>query len=175
MFKNMQKRIEKISQYFTDFKVSEGLVYITVKFNKKWQVPSNELLDEMFKVNYVKKNDGTGYYFFSAIENGMYNVFDAVDFTIEFNLNLEEKTNLLQEKINELKELFMVLPIETLRTIKFKYTEKRTKKNKTTEEPNKQVVDNTNFSNTGVTVTIEEKIENENNSLLEFAQELIDK
>ena len=149
----MQKRIEKINTYFTDFKVSEGLVYISVNFPKKWQVPSNELLDDMFKVKCVNKNDGTGYYFFSSIENGMYNVFDAVDFTIEFNVNLEEKTNLLQEKINELKSLFMTLPIETLRTIKFKYNEKQTKKskkNKSNEEQVSLVNDNTDNSETTI-------------------------
>ena len=40
----MQKRIEKINQYFNDFKVCDGLVYISVDFPKKWQIPSNELL-----------------------------------------------------------------------------------------------------------------------------------
>jgi hypothetical protein len=170
----MQKRIEKINSYFTDFKISDGLAFITVNFSKKWQIPSNELLDEMFNVKCVNKNDGSGYYYFSPIENGLYNVFDAVDFTIEFNMNLEEKTNLLQEKINELKNLFVSLPIETLRTIKFKYNEKQTKKNKknkSNDEIVNQVVDNTDYSETTVNNVVENI--NENNSLLEFAQELI--
>lgn len=174
----MQKRIEKINQYFNDFKVCDGLVFISVDFSKKWQVPSNELLDEMFKVKYVNKNDGTGYYFFSPIENGMYNVFDAVDFTIEFNLNLEAKTMLLQEKIEELKKLFTELPIEILKTLEFKYSEKKPKntrknnkkKNINSEEILKtEITDNTDCSTT--TVTADEN--NENNSLLDFAQDLI--
>ena len=174
----MQKRIEKINQYFNDFKVCDGLVFISVDFPKKWQIPSSELLEEMFKTKYVNKNDGTGYYFFSSIENGIYNVFDTVDFTIEFNLNLEEKTKLLQEKTEELKKLFVELPIETLKTIEFKYSEKKPKnirknnkkKSDDSEEILKtEITDNTDYSTTTV---IADK-NNDNNSLLDFAQDLI--
>lgn len=174
----MQKRIEKINQYFNDFKVCDGLVFISVDFPKKWQIPSNELLEEMFKTKYVNKNDGTGYYFFSPIENGIYNVFDTVDFTIEFNLNLEEKTKLLQEKTEELKKLFVELPIETLKTIEFKYSEKKPKNvrknnkkkiNDSEEILKTEITDNTDYSTT--TVTADNN--NENNSLLDFAQDLV--
>jgi hypothetical protein len=173
----MQKRIEKINQYFNDFKVCDGLVFISVDFPKKWQIPSNELLEEMFKVKCVNKNDGSGHYFFSQIENGMYNVFDSVDFTIDFNLSLEEKSNLLQEKIEQLKSLFVELPIEVLRTIEFKYAVNQSKKSrKNTKKKDK--IENIEIKSevtgtTDNTTIVTNGINNENNSLLDFAQDLV--
>ena len=174
----MQKRIEKINNYFNDFKVSDGFVFISVTFPKKWQIPSNELLEEMFKVKCVNKNDGSGHYFFSQIENGMYNVFDSVDFTIDFNLSLEEKSNLLQEKIEQLKSLFVELPIEVLRTIEFKYSVNQPKKTrKNTKKKNVGENEDLKTEVTGTTddtTTDTNEVNNENNSLLDFAQGLID-
>lgn len=173
----MQKRIEKINNYFNDFKVSDGFVFISVTFPKKWQIPSNELLDEMFKVKCVNKNDGSGHYFFTHIDNGMYNVFDSVDFTIDFNLSIEEKTNLLQEKIEQLKSLFVDLPIEVLRTIEFKYSVNQPKKSrKNTKKKDK--IENIEIKTevtgtTDETIIVTNEINNENNSLLEFAQDLV--
>lgn len=169
----MQKRIEKINQYFNDFKVCDGLVFISVDFPKKWQIPSNELLEEMFKTKYVNKNDGTGYYFFSPIENGIYNVFDTVDFTIEFNLNLEEKTKLLQEKTEELKKLFVELPIETLKTIEFKYSEKKPKNTKKKNKIENIEIKSEVTGTTDNTTIVTNGVNNENNSLLDFAQDLV--
>ena len=173
----MQKRIEKINNYFKDFKVSDGFVFISVTFPKKWQIPSNELLEEMFKVKCVNKNDGSGYYFFSQIENGMYNVFDSVDFTIDFNLSLEEKSNLLQEKIEELKSLFVELPIEVLRTIEFKYSTNQPKKNKRNAKKKNDIknieIKSEVTGTTDETTTVTEEKNNENNSLLDFAQDLV--
>ena len=93
-------------------------------------------------------------------------------------MSLEEKTKLLQEKTEELKKLFAELPIETLKTIEFKYSEKKPKnarknnkkKNNDSEEILKtEISDNTDYSTT--TVTADEN--NENNSLLDFAQDLV--
>lgn len=173
----MQKRIEKINNYFNDFKVSDGLVFISVTFPKKWQIPSNELLEEMFKVKCVNKNDGSGHYFFSQIENGMYNVFDSVDFTIDFNLSLEEKSNLLQEKIEELKSLFVELPIEALRTIEYKYSTNQTKKNKRNAKKKNDIknieIKSEVTGTTDETTIVTGEKNNENNSLLDFAQDLV--
>jgi hypothetical protein len=92
-------------------------------------------------------------------------------------LSLEEKTKLLQEKTEELKKLFTELPIETLKTIEFKYSEKKPKntrknnkkKSSDSEEILKtEIADNPEYP---TTVTVDEN--NENNSLLDFAQDLV--
>ena len=174
----MEERINKIKKYFKSFEIVDGIAYTLVSFPKKWQVPSNEILMETFNVKTVLSEKGNGFYFCCEISNGIYPLFDAVDFTIDFNLNIEEKSELLIEKVNELKTIFAEKPIEVLRTIQFKYSEKKPKnirknnkkKNNDSEDILKsEITDNTDYSAT--TVTADKN--NENNSLLDFAQDLV--
>ena len=172
----MQDRIKKIEKYFRGFEISNDIVYIILDFPKKWQIPSAELLDEMFKVKAVNANNNDFLYFCSEINDGIYLVFDAAEFTINFNLTLEEKSQLLIQKVNELKELFAEKPIEVLKTIEFKYKEKNNKKNKIAkkEELETQVTssntDNTTTYNNAEETNVEET-ENTNNNLVDFIQE----
>ena len=113
----MQDRIEKIKEYFVAFNIAENMAYTQVRFPNKWDVPSSEILEENFNVNTAIESDGT-IYFFSEMSNGILNVFDAVDFTIDYNKDLEEKSELFREKIEELKELFATKTLDELRTMK---------------------------------------------------------
>ena len=177
----MQDRIIKIKEYFKGLEICDGIVIIKTVFPTKWVIPSASLLDELFKVKAVENKLENGYFYCCEIEVGVLPAFDAIDFTIEFNRNLEEKSELLKEKVNELKTLFAEKPIEVLRTIEFKFTEKKnkTRKNKNVETEvlsnneeivTSQVVDNTNYE----TVNVENNIENiEGDNLMEYAIELI--
>lgn len=118
----MQKRIDKIKEYFKELNISGNIIYITVVFPPKWAI--SELLEENFKVKVVPRQDGQGIYFFTDLTNGFDKLFDAIDYTIEFNKQAQEKIELLMYKIEELKELFNNEDISTLKTLKFSYKKK---------------------------------------------------
>ncbi len=169
----MKERIEKIKQYFRGFEISDGIAFISVVFPKKWQIPNPEILKEMFNVKTVASEEKNGTYFFTEIDNGVLTVFDAVDFTVEFNVNIEKKSQLLMEKVEELKNIFAEKPIEVLRTIQFKYIEKQPRKNKKNKEKEivSEIKDETNYE----TVSVSNEINNdtvEDDSLLDYAKEL---
>lgn len=120
----MQKRIDKIKEYFKELNISGNIIYITVVFPPKWAI--SELLEENFNVKVVPRQDGQGIYFFTDLTNGFDKLFDAIEYTITFNKQAQEKIELLMYKIEELKELFNNEDILTLKTLKFSYKKKNT-------------------------------------------------
>lgn len=176
----MQDRITKIKDYFRGLEICDGIVIVKIDYPGKWVIPSAQLLDELFKVKVVENKKEVGYFYCCEMINGVTPVFDAVDFTIDFNRNLEEKSELLKEKVNELKTLFAEKPIEVLRTIEFKYYEKKakSKKSKKTEElmPNEEkdeytqeVTDNTDYD----TATISNSTPIDRDNLIDYAINLV--
>lgn len=134
----MQKRIEKITTFFKGFNITDGIAYVVVSFPKTWQIPSGEVLSTEFKVSVAEDEGGT--YFFTQYTNGIELVFDAVDFVIEFNRDLELKTNLFKEKMDELKRIFMSESLETLKTLKIEFkqaTKKTSRKKNVSKKVNK--------------------------------------
>lgn len=183
----MQDRILKIKEYFLGLEICDDIVFGKVDYPGKWIIPSEEVLNDMFKVKVVENNKGVGVFYCCELNNGVTPIFDAIDFTIDFNKTLEEKSKLLLEKVNELKTLFAEKPIEVLRTIEFKYNEKksRPKKNKKEEIDSTndvvletQVEDNNDYSNIEVknnTASTEAETVTETDSLMEYAIEYANK
>ena len=190
----MQERINKIKEYFVAFNIAEGISYIKVKFPKKWEIPNVEILKENFKVSIAEESDGD-FYFFSELTNGIDNVFDAVDFVVEFNKDLEAKTQLFTEKINELKELFSTKSLSDLQHLEIvinlpmpldEKSDKGKDKSKRTRKNNKKEKNNNENSQTASEVSVKNNEElvqpNTPNvddmangvSLLDYAQNLVE-
>lgn len=111
----MQNRINKIKEYFKGFNITDGIAYVHVSFQKGWQIPDSNILKSEFNTNVA--SDDTGVYFFTQYENGINLLFDAADFVIEFNKDLEEKTELFKAKVDELRELFTTSTLDELKTL----------------------------------------------------------
>ena len=193
----MQDRIIKINEYFVAFNIAEGISYIKVRFPNKWEIPNGEVLLENFNVKIATEPNGE-IYFFSELLNGTDVVFDAVDFVVDFNKDLEAKTLLFSEKINELKELFSTRTLSELQhleiiikspipfTIKDETTKddksknKKGRRNKKKEEDNDEIpssIDTSIIKNNEELV--EPKLENGDDykkgvSLLDYAQNLVE-
>lgn len=163
----MQNRINNIIEYFRGFNIADGIAYIHVTFPKTWQLPNNNILNNEFKTNVA--SDNTGIYFFTKYENGINIVFDAVEFTIDFNKDLEEKTSLFKDKVSELKELFMQEKLDVLKTLQFKFTKKKTTKKKIS---NNDLDKNDEEQHNSDHVNIPEN--NADESLLNFAQNIVE-
>ena len=130
----MQKRIEKIKEYFYDMKMSmeDNIVYVQTKFPSNWTI--SELLEENFRVKGVDTKKGTQI-FFTELSNGFDRIFDAIDYTVDMNLSALERLDLFKKKVEELKNLFDFEDIEKLKRLEFtfKKPEKRQRTKKVKE------------------------------------------
>jgi hypothetical protein len=70
---------------------------------------------------------------------GFDKVFDAIEYNIQFNQEAQAKVNLLRTKVEELKTIFETEDIETLKTLEFKYKQKKKPK---TNKKNKDIMQN---------------------------------
>ena len=138
-------RIENIKAFFKGFNIdaTDGVSVLLVKFPTGWQVP--ESVVKTFNLQTETRQEGV--YFITEIENGTDELFDAVDYVIEYNQSIIEKSELLKEKIGELKDIFVNESVEKLKTLEFTFsgkpitpkkntkTIKKTIGKKTKEEP----------------------------------------
>lgn len=136
----MEERIKNLEGYFEEFNITEGIIYVKVKFPNKWQIPDSALLTEHFAVKVANDSDKKySYYFFGELGNGVENVFDAIDFTIMFNKDIEEKTTLLTQKVNELKDLFASRTLDELKNLKIEIVYNKTEEKKTRKKGGKKL------------------------------------
>ena len=126
---DIQKRIEKIKDYFYDMKMSmeDNIVYVQTKFPPNWTI--SELLEENFKVRGVDSKKGTQI-FFTELDNGFERVFDAIDYTVNLNLSALERLELFKQKVEELKTLFDSEDIDKLKRLEFTFKKVNNKKPK---------------------------------------------
>lgn len=127
---SLQERIEKLNTYFDSMNVSaeEKIIYVRVVFPQGWAC--SEVTEHNFNVKTVKDELPGYFYFFADINIGFDKIFDAIDYNINFNLDAQEKVNLLREKIIELKKIFEEEEINVLKTMEFKYKKKKAKSKK---------------------------------------------
>jgi len=127
---DVKNRIENIKEYFLGMDVKDGLVSVAVKFPKKWMIL--EGLDEKYGVviDECKNTKGSPYekeqgsfYFAAALEDGFDVAFNAIDENISVMKAAEERVELLDTKINELKALFNdeENSLEKLKTLEFTF------------------------------------------------------
>lgn len=118
----LQDRIEKIKPFFKGFNVDakEGVSVLLVKFPDSWQIPGS--IVQAFKLQTETRQEGI--YFVTETENGIEGLFDAVDYVIQYNQSIIEKSELLREKIGELKDIFVRESIEKLKSLQFTFGDK---------------------------------------------------
>lgn len=133
---NITERIENIKEYFHSMNVAaeNGIIYVLVQFPKGWGC--SEVTEHNFNVKVARDENPEFYYFFADLAIGFDKVFDAIEYNIQFNLEAQAKVNLLRSKIDELRDIFEREDIDTLKTLEFKYKQKkvRTPKTKKTEK-----------------------------------------
>lgn len=119
IFDNMdiRKNVKKIEKYFQLFTITEGVAYILMKYPDKWVMPK-------IKTNKIeiKKDDKLGVYYYTTLNNDPEILFKLAENTIELNRKIEEKRQLLLEKMDELKRLFANEDLEKLKGLKYDFT-----------------------------------------------------
>jgi hypothetical protein len=180
----LSERIEKIKPFFVNFNVdsTDGASVLLVRLPQGWQVPNTVTKD--FEVQTAVRQEGT--YFVVELDKGTDVLFDAVDFVIEYNQSIIEKSELLKEKINELKEIFIKNPMEKLKILEFTFPPQKKGSKKTvkqtsasTEIKKEAPAEETLEENVNAEAEIENTDEAgisgaEDNSLMEMAKGLLD-
>lgn len=126
---DIQNRIKNIEPYFKGLEYISNYILVKVFYKTNWNVlPSN---NENVKIS-QDDNDKNLYYYYTDKSNDCNIIFDLIDKTVKFNMESEDKVNLLKEKVEELRKLFLEYDISTLKKLKFSFDTKRkyTKKSK---------------------------------------------
>ena len=119
----------KIGEYFQSIEFYGKALIVKVRFPAKWSVyPSS---DNMVK---PAPGDNAGeFFYYGDSDKGvkLEDIFALINETISMNKSVTLKIDLLKVKIEELKELFSVAPLEDLQRLKFVIENEEKKKKRT--------------------------------------------
>lgn len=124
----LQDEIMKLGDYFRGIEYFNEALIVKVNFPTRWQVyPS---ANGNIKPAKSEKTTGEYYYYGDMNKVSLDEIFAIIKETIEANKDAELKIHLLNEKVNELKELFKRESYEKLLGLKFVIEEMKAKKPK---------------------------------------------
>ena len=155
-------RIKKIKKYFISFSTSvkDGANVVAITPEDGWDVPYFNV-KQRYKVDCVLK-DGV-LFFLTEIDNDSDCLFDAAEYVIDYNAELEKRKKLYHDAVARLKEIFSSEPVSKLENLDFVFKKKKATK-----------AEKSDADNVTETVEVENKPETveEEGSLMSFAQKL---
>lgn len=166
---DISSRIAKLGKYFVSFNVvaEEAAAYVIMRFPNGWSLPDQARMKEIFGIELAPIEGGLC--FVTEITNGSDKLFDAADYVIDFNQQLEVRKSMLQEKIKELKNIFASETVDKLKTLKFVFEPQKKKRVPASKKKEEGVVTEaepqTENGNAEVVAT-------EDNSLMAFAKDI---
>jgi hypothetical protein len=133
----LQERIKKNEAYFRGMEIVNNTAIIKVLYGEKWGAYPSQ--DEHIKV--AKSDDVPNEWFYYAdyTYTIIDEIFDLIEETINMNLSAIERLHLFNQKMEELKEIFANETLDKLKTIQFKFEEKKSKRKKSKKQ-NKQEI-----------------------------------
>ncbi len=133
---DFEKRLNNLSDYNVTFEIKQGYYHIALVFNKKWAV-----LDSDNPAIYIENRDGVIHYIAEKDGVTLDEMFDLIDETVNYNLDLQKKLDLFKLKAKELQEIFASQNLNVLETLTFTFAEgddKKKKKNESTPKKKRQ-------------------------------------
>jgi len=123
---SIDTRIKKIEPYVVQFNAvaKESAYYLILQFPEKWTVPSLQVIKETYKVDCMAGNQPGSLIIGAEMADGYDCVFDAAEYIISFNKDIEERVVLLNKCISELKNIFGSRKLEELRSLRFTFGDK---------------------------------------------------
>ena len=156
--KTLQERIKDNSKYFRGMEMTNGILIIKVLFEDKWGVYPNQ--DETIKVAKSTETPNEWYYYGDFEVISFDEIFDLIEDTIKMNVNAAKKIELLNQKFEELKNIFATEKLEKLETLYFGFNETTIKKPKKKYNKKKKIEIDTISEET---IDIKTEIVDENN------------
>jgi hypothetical protein len=123
---DMYDVIKKYENYFHSIRLHDSIVLLDLKLPAKWEI--KKLLTSFNTTTQLKVNDQTDTHtlisFYSPYSpNEIKTLINDVDRIVKWNNDREEKNNLLNVKILELKKVFESNNVDSLRNINFDFKE----------------------------------------------------
>lgn len=129
----LKDKLQKNIEYFQSMEITNGTLIVKVHYPNKWGVYPSE--DEKIKVAQSEDEKNTWFYYGNKDEISFEQIFDLIDNTIQNNEAAMAKLNLLNEKFNELKEIFASESLERLKSLKFVLAKKNKRSKRNVEFP----------------------------------------
>lgn len=149
----LNEHIIKLSKYSMNFSTVEDYIIVSMSYPKSWTI--NKPLNSEIKFKQIEDR----YFYAISISSNIDDIFDAIYETIDYNKEVEEKTKLFKEKIEELKNIFAYENIDILKKMEFKLPKKRIKKAEFKSSNKEEKVENNNTDST-LSVDNNEEIDN---------------
>lgn len=115
---NIDDIFEKYPQNVFGFRLNNAIRVIDFWVKKDWIL--NPSLERGFEIKQQKTEGEMIYYIAYSPALSFVELFDCVSEMIEFNLDKEKKTELFNEKIQELKRMFLEGDYDDLKKMDFK-------------------------------------------------------
>lgn len=133
---NIKDNILRLSKYNVGFRVTNGVYVVNVDYDEGWYIkPINKE-----GIDVIGEEGKNTFYYSTSIENDVNEIFAIIDETISFNIELEKKKVLFNEKYKELQNIFLENDYSTLEKLVFTLPKK---KEKVVVKKNKKKVENT--------------------------------
>lgn len=123
---DFEKRLEELKDYNIAFEIKQGYYHVSLVYDENWDIVDcdNEAL-------YIEKRKGICHYIGSTDSIKIDDIFNAIQETIDYNLDMQKKLLLFKQKTEELQDIFARESIEVLETIEFRYGIQDKKEEKT--------------------------------------------
>ena len=118
-----EKRLKELNGYDISFEIKQGYYHIALVYDDGWDVliPDNENI-------YVENRNGVYHYIGSIDVISIDDLFNSIEETIAYNMDLQKKLILFKQKTQELQEIFSNEEYETLKNLKFTFEKEEVKK-----------------------------------------------
>ena len=119
--RTLQDRIKDNAKYFRGMEMTNGILIVKVLYEEKWGVYPKD--DESVKVAKSTELPNEWYYYGDFDVITFDDVFDLIEETVEMNINAAKKIQLLNQKFEELKQIFATENLQKLETLYFGFNE----------------------------------------------------
>jgi hypothetical protein len=114
----IQNKINELKPYFRGIKLTDNYNIVEVNLKKSWLIPKDE--DILVQSKDIKEQGGITYNMFYSQTKTIDDIIEFIqDEVINYNIELEQKEELLRMKVEELKMVFENKSLDELNNLKF--------------------------------------------------------
>lgn len=123
----LNEQLIRLSSYKINFNIYEGTVIISLEYPKDWTIL------EINSSDIQTTSENGRQFYWVPLQMDVEKVFELIDETIEYNKDIEAKSELFKQKIDEMRKIFLEEDLHTLKTMEFKMKKKKLPKKKVME------------------------------------------
>lgn len=131
----LNEQLIRLSSYKINFNIYEGTIIISLEYPKDWTVL------EINSSDIQTTSENGRQFYWVPLQMDVEKVFELIDETIEYNKDIEAKSELFKQKIDEMRKIFLEEDLQTLRTMEFKMKKKKLPKKKIAEEKENNITE----------------------------------